>query len=157
MRGELLLGGHWDHGRRRVVPMLSGAALMVKREVFDAVGGLDERFHMYGEDHEWCLRVVRAGWQLVFEPSAKVIHHRGQSSAKRWDSEGKLRTQLNAYFHFQHYCLSRAHVISNLLAGCLVWGLQLGWRKLRGREADEAKLILELHTADLKRVLRNNS
>ena len=63
IRGELLLGGHWDHNRERSVPMLSGAAILVRRTVIEAVGGFDERFHMYGEDNEWCLRsCARAGY-----------------------------------------------------------------------------------------------
>ena len=62
LRGKLLLGFHWDHSERRQAPMLSGAALLVKREVIDDVGGFDESFHMYGEDNEWALRIVRGGW-----------------------------------------------------------------------------------------------
>ena len=81
-RGELLLGGHWDHNRERSVPMLGGAAILVRRTVIEAVGGFDERFHMYGEDNEWCLRIVRAGWRLIFQPSAVILHHGAQSSMK---------------------------------------------------------------------------
>ena len=54
LRGSLLLGGHWDHATRRSVPMLFGAAILARRKMIDEVGGLDERFHMYGEDYEWC-------------------------------------------------------------------------------------------------------
>lgn len=74
-RGSLLLGGHWSHDQRRSVPLLFGAAILVRREVVQQVGGFDERFHMYGEDHEWCIRIARAGWQLIFEPEAVVTHH----------------------------------------------------------------------------------
>ena len=59
LRANLLLGFHWDHSHRRSVQMLSGAALMVRRRMIDDVGGFDERFHMYGEDSEWALRMVR--------------------------------------------------------------------------------------------------
>src|SRR5688500_6058110 len=82
--GELLLGPYWNHDRRRTVNMLMGAAMLVKREVVDQLGGFDERFHMYAEDFEWCLRIVRGGWEIGFEPDAVVLHHGGQATGKRW-------------------------------------------------------------------------
>src|ERR1051325_9657322 len=45
IRGELLLGGHWQHDRERTVPMLGGAAIMARREMIEEVGGFDESFH----------------------------------------------------------------------------------------------------------------
>jgi len=72
-RGELLLGGHWEHNHKRTVPMLGGAAILVRREVIETVGGFDERYHMYGEDHDWCLRITQAGWLLTFQPEATVF------------------------------------------------------------------------------------
>jgi GT2 family glycosyltransferase len=156
VRGRLLLGGHWDHARRRSVPMLSGAAILAKREVIDEVGGLDERFHMYGEDYEWCLRIRRAGWQLIFEPSASVTHHGGQSSRLRWDRQGVQRAQLDSYFQFQRYALSRSHNIANLVAGCTVLTFHRTWKKMRGRPTAEVDIILESYRADLKRMLRES-
>jgi GT2 family glycosyltransferase len=155
IRGELLLQSHWDHNRRRRVNMLSGAALLVKRRVIEDVGGLDERFHMYGEDNEWCLRVVRAGWVLMFEPDASVVHHGGQSSAKRWDSLEKLRVQLEANFRFQKYCLPRRHAAANILANSFLLFLQRALRKVQGRPAEEVEISLKMHLEGLKRALRD--
>jgi GT2 family glycosyltransferase len=150
-RGELLLGRHWDHASRRTVPMLFGAAILAKRAVFSEVGGFDERFHMYGEDHEWCLRVTRAGWQIVFEPSARVVHHGSQFSLRRWGSRERLGVQLDSYFRFQRLALSRRHRIGNLLAVCFVTALHWVWRRLRGQSTDDVALTLTMHLADLKR------
>ncbi|MFL6209368.1 MAG: glycosyltransferase family 2 protein [Pyrinomonadaceae bacterium] len=156
LRGRLLLGGHWDHATQRAVPMLFGAAILARREMIDAVGGLDERFHMYGEDNEWCLRITRAGWLLVFEPAAEVVHHGGQFSLQRWSSREKLRVQLNSFFDFQRRCLSRSHVLANLIAGCLVMAAQRLWRGLRRRPTEEVAIVLEMYWADLKRALREH-
>jgi N-acetylglucosaminyl-diphospho-decaprenol L-rhamnosyltransferase len=153
LRGRLLLGGHWDHATRRAVPMLFGAAILAKRKMIDAVGGLDERFHMYGEDYEWCLRITRAGWQLIFEPAASVIHHGGQFSLQRWTNTEKLRVQMDAGFQFNRYCLSRGQRVANLLATCFVSFVQKSWYKVRGRPAEAAQIIWEVHLADLKRTL----
>ena len=153
LRGELLLGGHWDHATRRSVPALFGAAIMAKRKMVDEVGGLDERFHMYAEDFEWCFRVVRAGWQLIFEPAASVMHHGAQFSLQRWTSPEKLRVQMAASLQYQHHCLSRFHHTANLLAMCLVSLMQKSWYKLRGRSAETAQIVWDLHSAELKRTL----
>jgi N-acetylglucosaminyl-diphospho-decaprenol L-rhamnosyltransferase len=153
LRGELLLGDHWDHASRRAVPLLFGAAILAKRAMIEDVGGLDERFHMYGEDYEWCLRIARAGWELIFEPAASVIHHHGKLSQQRWSSSEKLRVRMNAGFQYNRYCLSRRHSIANLLATCLVSFLQKNWYRLRGRPVEAAQIMWELHLADLKRTL----
>jgi GT2 family glycosyltransferase len=153
LRGDLLLGDHWDHATRRTVPLLFGAAILAKRKMIEDVGGLDERFHMYGEDYEWCLRIVRAGWQLVYEPAAVVTHHHGQLSQQRWSSSEKLRVRMNAGFQFNRYCLSRRQSIANLLAACFVSLLQKNWYRLRGRPTEVARIMFELHQAELKRTL----
>lgn len=57
-----------------------GAALMVRREVLEQVGLLDERFFIYCEEIDWCMRIKRAGWQIWCVPEAQVIHHEAQST-----------------------------------------------------------------------------
>jgi len=57
-----------------------GACLLVRREVIDQVGKLDEGFFMYSEELDWCRRIKGAGWKIVYLPKAQVIHHMGKSS-----------------------------------------------------------------------------
>jgi GT2 family glycosyltransferase len=156
-RGELLLGGHWDHNRERRVPMLSGAAILVRRTVIEEVGGFDERFHMYGEDNEWCLRILRAGWDMVFQPDAVVLHHGAQSSLQRWTSLEKLSVQLEASYLFQQHSLPRHRLITNQLASYVTASGQHLWRRLRGVQAPDVKLAREIHWEHLQRSLRNKN
>jgi GT2 family glycosyltransferase len=62
----------------------SGAALMVRREVWQALGGFTERFFAYSEDADLSLRCWQQGWQVVYVPSAVVLHHYefGRNAAK---------------------------------------------------------------------------
>jgi N-acetylglucosaminyl-diphospho-decaprenol L-rhamnosyltransferase len=53
---------------------------MVRREVVETVGGMDEAYFMYSEELDWCRRIVDAGWRVVYYPKAKVVHHVGKSS-----------------------------------------------------------------------------
>jgi hypothetical protein len=154
LRGELLLAEHFDYSRRRAVGMLSGAAMLVRREVIDEVGGFDERFHMYGEDNEWCLRITRAGWRLVFEPEAVVMHHGAASSVKRWDSLEKMRVQAEGYLLFLRRSLPRRRRVSLLATSCVLLALQRAARGLTGRERRDVEQTLRLFAADLRRALR---
>lgn len=62
------------------VDWLTGASLMVRREVIDQVGLMDEAYFMYSEELDWCRRIKDAGWRIVFLPTAEIIHHVGKSS-----------------------------------------------------------------------------
>lgn len=64
------------------VDWVVGAALLVRREAYAQVGGLDEGFFMYSEELDWCRRLKAAGWQVVYFPPAHIIHHEAQSSAQ---------------------------------------------------------------------------
>jgi hypothetical protein len=156
IRGELLLGWHWNHDRQRSVPMLSGAAILARRQMIDEVGGFDERFHMYAEDNEWCWRITKSAWKLVFVPEALLLHHGGQSSMKRWTSDEKLRVKLEAGFYFEHRALPRWGLAANQLANYLVVSAQIAGRQVRGIHIPELYLIKELHREHLKRSLSNH-
>lgn len=56
------------------VPWLSGCALMVRSQMVREIGPLDERFFLYEEELEWCLRGRQASWEALFAPQAKVWH-----------------------------------------------------------------------------------
>jgi hypothetical protein len=62
------------------VDWINGAAMFVRREVYEQIGGFDERFFMYSEELDWCYRAKQAGWQIVYLPTAQVVHYEGKSS-----------------------------------------------------------------------------
>jgi N-acetylglucosaminyl-diphospho-decaprenol L-rhamnosyltransferase len=59
---------------------LTGAALMIRRQVVEEIGPLDEGFFMYSEELDWCRRIREAGWKVAYVPAAEIIHHGGKSS-----------------------------------------------------------------------------
>lgn len=65
------------------VDWVSGACLLHRREVSDRLGGLDERFFMYCEDVDFCLRARRAGWSVRYHPALTVTHHVAASTRRR--------------------------------------------------------------------------
>lgn len=56
------------------VDVVAGCFMMVRREVLNQVGNLDDRFFMYGEESEWCYRIGSAGWLIRYNPSISMIH-----------------------------------------------------------------------------------
>jgi N-acetylglucosaminyl-diphospho-decaprenol L-rhamnosyltransferase len=70
----------WDHATGRDVDWVSGTAMMVRREAWDALGGFDEGYFMYVEDVDLCWRAWQAGWRVSYEPAARVVHAIGVSS-----------------------------------------------------------------------------
>lgn len=59
---------------------VAGASMIIRREVFDAIGLLDERYFMYYEEVDFCLRAKRAGWPCMYVPQSRVVHLVGQAS-----------------------------------------------------------------------------
>jgi N-acetylglucosaminyl-diphospho-decaprenol L-rhamnosyltransferase len=64
----------WDHADTRPVPQVMGAFLLIRRPLFDSLGGFDERFFVYYEDVDLCLRVQQAGWTCLHNADATAIH-----------------------------------------------------------------------------------
>ncbi|MBI3379900.1 glycosyltransferase family 2 protein [Candidatus Gottesmanbacteria bacterium] len=62
------------------VDWVSGACFLVKREVIDTVGYLDDNIFMYGEEVEWCYRIKKAYFKIVYTPSAQIVHYKGAST-----------------------------------------------------------------------------
>ena len=62
------------------VEAISGACMIVRREMIADIGLLDEEYFLHCEDLDWCMRARRSGWNVLFVPDAKVVHHKGVSS-----------------------------------------------------------------------------
>ena len=68
-----------------------GAFMMVRAEIRESVGLLDERYFMYGEDLDWAYRIKGSGWKVVYYPEAVAVHLKRASSANRPDDTRFLR------------------------------------------------------------------
>ena len=113
-QGEILLGGYWDHDHPRDVDALWGAAMLVRRRVFEETGGFDEGIFMYGEDLEWCMRVRDRGWRIHFNPVCRIVHLDHRSSNIRY---GDTRVDLSLQ---RGYDLYRRHNGAMATAALLV-------------------------------------
>jgi hypothetical protein len=69
-----------DPSRAHAVDYVQGSCLMLRREVLDSIGKLDEGFFMYFEETDWCYRIGKAGGKVWIVPSAGVIHFGGETA-----------------------------------------------------------------------------
>lgn len=85
--------GHLDPDEEHEVEVLYGAAMVVRREAWEEVGGLDEGYFMYGEDIALSDAVRRRGWRLDYVPGAPIVHVKGESTR---------RSDIDRDRHFYH-------------------------------------------------------
>ena len=91
-----------DLGQYRAVEptgYLTGCCLLARREVWEKVGPLDERYFIYAEDVDWCLRARRAGYRLLFVPTARLWHRVSATSgaASPWKVYQRTRANLTLF------------------------------------------------------------
>ena len=72
--------GHLPEKENNPVEVLSGAFMMIRREVFEKVNGFDEDFFMYGEDIDLSIRVTRSGYNNYYLGSTSITHLKGGST-----------------------------------------------------------------------------
>jgi GT2 family glycosyltransferase len=76
------LMSYMDEDATHAVAGVSGSCMLIRREVVEQIGYLDERFFAYQEDADFCLRASRAGWQVYYVPAARVMHYGGRGGSR---------------------------------------------------------------------------
>lgn len=108
-----------DHGRNQILPQapqkrgfLSACGLLIPRMILEQVGLFDERFFMYYEDLDYCLRVQKAGYDLVLVPQAHLWHQVSQSSGGSNSPNERYYMALSSGLYFRkHMQLWQAFLI----------------------------------------------
>lgn len=89
------------------VDCIVGAFFMVRRTVIKKVGLLDEDYFMYGEDIDWCYRIKKAGWKIMYNPQTSILHRKKQSG--RANTLNERRTTTEIYFHRYNWMFYTKH------------------------------------------------
>lgn len=93
---------NWETCVLQSVAWVSGASLLVRRAALDQVGGFDEKFFMYFEDNDLCLRLRRAGWTVYYNPQVSITHLGGASLTQNQERFKYYDASLR-YFYAKHY------------------------------------------------------
>ena len=117
----------------QTVDWLVGAAFLVRREVLEELGGLDERFFMYSEELDFCRRASQSHWQIWYTPAASVVHQEGQSSRQNVAARIiNFETSKLAYYR-KYYGPLYTTILRTFLLGTHVVEYGEEWAKLQLR------------------------
>ncbi len=118
------------------VDSVVGAFMMVRGEIPEQVGLLDENFFMYGDDLDWALRIKERGWKVYYNPAVQVLHYKREAS-----KQNRRRTRYEFYramriFYLKHYAKSTPLWLHWLILG----GIALGGRIVLLKEAFRSRV-----------------
>jgi GT2 family glycosyltransferase len=135
-RPKLLLGGYYEGMDDVEVDWLAGAFMLLRRELFESSGGFDERFFMYGEDGEWCMRLRRAGHKILFAPRLGTVIHVGAASADlTYSDRDRLRRGhlggLEAYCALNGRSRAVTYLAAQLLGALVRWAVYAAVVRIR--------------------------
>ncbi len=71
-----------DENETHIVDAVSGSCMLIRRELMNQIGLLDERFFAYQEDTDYCFRAKQANWQVYYYPQAQIIHYASQGGSR---------------------------------------------------------------------------
>jgi len=137
------------------VDAISGSFMMLRREVYDEIGGLDESYFMYGEDLDWCFRTQQAGWKLFYVHGTKIIHYGGESTKR-----SSIDATAEFYRAMQLFAKNNLK-LSPLSRGAISLGIRLRLMFSRSRHlvarlwpvlADALTMVLALGAAETMRM-----
>jgi colanic acid biosynthesis glycosyl transferase WcaI len=95
--------GHLDENDAGVVDAVNGAFMLVRREAAATVGGLDERFWLYGEDLDWCQRFAESGWKILYWPRVEVLHVKGASGRRQRSTRTNFAFHRSMWLYFEKH------------------------------------------------------
>jgi N-acetylglucosaminyl-diphospho-decaprenol L-rhamnosyltransferase len=124
---------------------VSGASMIIRREVFDSVGLLDDGYFMYFEETDFCLRAHRAGWLTWYVPAAKIIHLVGQSSGVT-GAKRHVKRRPRYWFESRHRYFRKNYGALKGLSTDLLWVIGFALhnilRTLRGKPRTDPPWLL---------------
>ncbi|MCL4360139.1 glycosyltransferase family 2 protein [Patescibacteria group bacterium] len=118
--------GYKDSYRAHTIDSPSGAFFLVRRDVVDRIGLLDEAYFMYGEDLDWAYRINAGGWKIMYYPDVTTLHRKKQSGRDHADPE--LRQKTRRYFYETMRLFYRKHYAGKygpLVTGVVLSGIRI--------------------------------
>jgi len=158
LRSELLsvtgigprLFGRWypSYGPRRSqmarrVDWIQGACMLARRAAIEQAGPMDEQYFMYNEEIDWCMQMWRAGWEVWYLPTARIVHYGGQSTRQVRHAMVQALYRSKVRFFRKHYGPAAAFALQSVFVAVL----RVKWliRTLAARERSSAGAPIGWH------------
>lgn len=124
--------GSWERDSVREVPIITGCLLLIGREDWDLLGGMDEAYFLYGEDADFSVRARERGMRPVIVPAATIVHAVGGSTASSGRKMSMVMAGKATVLRRRWHPTAAAIGIALLQAGSAVRALPAGARGRRG-------------------------
>ena len=109
---------------------LSGCCLLIKKSLIESVGFFDERFFLYFEDLDYCLRIMRSGWRMKVVPSARLLHKVSLSSGGERAPQERYYNSLSTILYYRKHITKRNFLMIFLfrMVSSILWTFRLLFR-----------------------------
>lgn len=144
-------GKTWGSREPEPVDSLIGAALVIRRRVLEAVGGFDERFFFFLEETDFCKRVRQSGSQVIFFPSARIVHYQGKTVGANW-AKGRIEYNISLdkfirkhhgrLYHGVFRAVRAAKTVLSVIGSTVIFPLMLFNRSMRRRYGYHVRLLV---------------
>jgi GT2 family glycosyltransferase len=117
----------------RFVDYISGCGILVRRQVIEQIGGLDERLFYYWEETDWCTRAREHGWKVLFVPQARLWHKGVQRDYRPGPNVTYYNTRNRLLFLAKHHAPFSVWLYAWLrtMLTLLSWTVRPRWREMR--------------------------
>lgn len=120
------------------VEALSGACMLLSKDLYEELGGMDEAYIMHCEDLDLCMRIKLKGLELVFVPDAKVVHVKGHSSNRQplwvaWHLHKGMLLYYRKYFRARYSAPMWFLVVASVYARFIVFSMIKLAKQLLGK------------------------
>ena len=107
-----------DENKTYEVDAVSGAFMMMRKEVYEKIGGFDKQFFMYGEDLDLCYRAQQAGYKVYYVHDTEIMHYKGESTKRSGIDETKIFYEAMHLFVKKHF--SSSFLVETILQVAIV-------------------------------------
>lgn len=108
-----------DENQTYEVDAISGAFMMMRRELYQKIGGFDQQFFMYGEDLDLCYRAQKSGYKVFYVHTTEIIHFKGESTKRSSIDETKVFYDAMHLFVRKHF--SSSFIIESILQSAILF------------------------------------
>jgi len=135
-------------------PIFVGAFMIMKRDIYNQVGGFDEDYFMYGEDIDLSYKIEQAGYDNIYNGNVSIIHFKGESTLKDQTYASRFYGAMQIFYN--------KHFRSNMVFNTIVWfGIKLGSLLLKPSATNQMIpkqhiLIAEKHNFSIENILKED-
>lgn len=107
--------GNWNKKTNKEIAVIPGTAFVIRKEIFEKLGGFDEKFFLFFEEFDLCKRVKQLGWKMFMVANAHIFHAWGSSTKKSKKDVNTIFKKSRFYYFKKHFGLLQALCVEGVL------------------------------------------